>query len=71
MHTEKEILFIAWESPEGGYEAHSPGHSIFTQADDFEELRAMVHDAVSCHFEEDERPSIIRLHQVKDELIVV
>ncbi|RQD80728.1 MAG: 2-oxoisovalerate dehydrogenase [Methanocalculus sp. MSAO_Arc2] len=64
MHSEKEIIFIARESPEGGYEAHSPGYSIYTQADNFEELRAMVHDAVSCHFEEDERPGIIRLHQV-------
>ncbi|MCP1715491.1 putative RNase H-like HicB family nuclease [Methanocalculus alkaliphilus] len=71
MYREKEIIFIVEESPEGGYEAYSLGHSIFTQADSYEELKAMVHDAVSCHFEEDERPRIIRLHQVKDELIVV
>jgi len=64
MYREKEIIFIALESPEGGYEAHSPGHSIYTQADNYEELKLMVHDAVSCHFEEDERPRIISLHQV-------
>lgn len=70
MYREKEIIFIVEESPEGGYEAHSLGHSIYTQADNYEELKTMVHDAVSCHFEEDERPRIIRLHQVlqpKDE----
>ncbi len=71
MLKEKEIIFIVEESPEGGYEARSLGHSIFTEADSFEELRRMVHDAVSCHFEEDERPRIIRLHLVKDELIHV
>jgi hypothetical protein len=71
MYREKEIIFIVEESPEGGYEAHSLGHSIYTQADNYEELKTMVHDAVSCHFDEEERPRIIRLHQVKDELIVV
>lgn len=58
MFKEKEIIFIVEESPEGGYEARSLGHSIFTEADTFEELRTMVHDAVSCHFDEDECPRI-------------
>jgi hypothetical protein len=64
-----EIIFSVDESPEGGYEARALGHSIFTQADSLEELRAMVRDAVSCHFEDDERPSVIRLHIVRDELL--
>ena len=64
-----EIIFAVDESPEGGYEARALGHSIFTQADSLEELRAMVRDAVSCHFEDDERPSVIRLHIVRDELL--
>jgi hypothetical protein len=71
MSKEEEIIFIVEESPEGGYEAHSLGHSIFTEAESFEELRTMVHDAVSCHFDEDERPRIIRLHLVREELIPV
>lgn len=29
----------------------------------------MVRDAVSCHFEDDARPSVIRLHIVRDELL--
>jgi len=28
-----EIIFSIEESPEGGFEAHALGHSIFTQAD--------------------------------------
>jgi hypothetical protein len=71
MPKDEEIIFIVEESPEGGYEAHSLGHSIFTEAGSFEELRTMVRDAVSCHFDEDERPRIIRLHFVREELIPV
>jgi hypothetical protein len=68
---ESEIIFAVEESPEGGYEAKALGHAIFTQADTLEELRAMVQDAVRCHFEEAERPKMIRLHLVKDEVIPV
>jgi hypothetical protein len=66
-----EIIFIVEESPEGGYEARSLNYSIFTEADTFEELKGMVHDAVSCHFTLENRPRLIRLHQVKDELMTV
>ncbi len=67
----KEIIFLVEESPEGGYEARALGHAIFTQADTVEELKAMVRDAVRCHFNEDELPKIIRLHFVKDEIIAL
>ena len=30
--TESEIVFAVEESPEGGYEAHALGYSIFTEA---------------------------------------
>jgi hypothetical protein len=66
-----EIIFIVEESPEGGYEARALNHSIFTEADTFEELKEMVHDAVSCHFTEKDRPRLIRLHLVKEELMAV
>lgn len=68
---ETEIIFAVEESPEGGYEARAIGHAIFTQANTFDELRAMVQDAVRCHFEEEERPRLIRLHYVKDEVLSV
>lgn len=55
-----EIIFTVLESPEGGYEARALSASIFTEADSLDELREMVRDAVACHFEEAERPSIIR-----------
>ena len=64
-----EIVFTVSESPEGGFEAKARGHSIFTEADTIEELRSAVQDAVRCHFGDDERPSLIRLHVVRDEVI--
>ena len=64
-----EIIFSVEESPEGGFEARALGHSIFTQADTLEELRTMVQDAVRCHFDDADRPRVIRLHWVKDEVL--
>lgn len=66
-----EIIFAIEESAEGGYEAKALSAPIFTEADSLEELRAMVKDAVECHFEEGERPKVIRLHFVRDEVIAV
>jgi len=67
--SESEIIFSVQESPEGGYEAQALGHDIFTQGESLEELREMVRDAVRCHFDEGQSPSIIRLHFVKDEVM--
>ena len=65
-----ELLFIVEEAAEGGYVAHAVGASIVTEADDLEQLRVMVRDAVRCHFDENaERPKAIRLHLVHDEVI--
>lgn len=64
-----EIIFSVSESPEGGYEAKALGYSIYTQAESLDELRSAVQDAVRCHFDEAERPSLIRLHVVRDEVI--
>ncbi len=66
---DREIIFLVEESPEGGFEARALGHSVFTEAETFEELKTMVQDAVRCHFDVADRPSLIRLHQVKDEVI--
>lgn len=65
----REIIFLVEESPEGGYEARALDHSIYTEADTYEELKGMVQDAVRCHFEETERPHLIRLHLVKEEVV--
>lgn len=63
------MIFQVEESPEGGYTARALGASIFTEANDLEDLHARVRDAVRCHFHEGEAPAIIRLRFVRDELI--
>lgn len=66
-----EIIFMVEEAEEGGYVANALGASIFTEADTIEALHDEVRDAVKCHFEEGQKPKIIRLHFVKEELIAV
>jgi hypothetical protein len=67
-----EIIFIVEEAPEGGYLARALGVPIFTEADNLETLQKKLRDAVICHFEkETERPRMIRLHLVRDELLAV
>ncbi len=68
---ESEIVFQVWESPEGGYEARAEGHSIFTEADDWEHLKFMLRDAVLCHFDDGEALQSIRIHIVQAEVIEV
>lgn len=55
-----EIAFLVEDAPEGGLTARAPDASIFTQDDTIESLREEVRDAVRCHFDEGEGPSIIR-----------
>ena len=66
-----EIIFMAQEPPEGGFAAEALGYPIFTVGKTLEELNEMVRDAVICHFEEENRPKIIRLHFVREEVIAV
>ena len=64
-----EIIFLVEQAPEGGYTAQALNESIFTEADDLETLKIAVKDAINCHFETSEqRPKIIRLHIVRDEV---
>jgi len=64
-----EIHFLVEEAPEGGWVARAMGEDIFTEADSLEELHAQVRDAVHCHFDEGKRPSLIRLHISREEVM--
>jgi hypothetical protein len=66
-----ELVFSVEETPEGGFVARALGEAIFTEADTLDELRAQVRNAVACHFDEDERPKVVRLHIIHDELLAV
>lgn len=66
-----EIIFEVTEAPDGGFDARALGHSIFTQGEDWADLKAMVTDAVRCHFGDGDAQLVVRLHFVKDEAIAV
>jgi predicted RNase H-like HicB family nuclease len=69
-----EIIFeVQHDEMEGAYIATALGHGIVTQGESLEELRQMVKDAVRCHFAEGNSapmPRMIRLHFVRDEVLV-
>ena len=66
-----EIIFEVTEAVEGGYDARALGYSIFTQGEDWADLKEMVRDAVLCHFGDEGESRVVRLHFVKDEAIAV
>ncbi len=66
-----ELIMLVEEAPEGGYTARALGESVWTEADDLEELRRNVREAVECHFEDGQAPKMIRLHFVHQEVIAL
>ena len=65
-----EIIFEVLEDPECGLRARALGHPIFTQAEDMDEMKVMVRDAVQLFFDDEAtRPKVIRLHFVREEVI--
>lgn len=66
-----EIVFIAEQSPEGGFIARAVDVAIFTEAATVDALKASVREAVACHYESSSRPGVIRLRIVYEETLVV
>lgn len=67
-----ELIFEIRDAEEGGFYARALGHSLFTEAEIWDELRANVLETVSLHFEDaTTRPRLVQMHYVKDELIPV
>lgn len=66
------LEFIVEEDPHGGYTARAVGENIFTQGEDVDDLKAMIRDAIECHFDEvAQRPERVRLRFVKDEIFAL
>jgi hypothetical protein len=66
-----EILFIVEDAPESGYTAKALGHSIYTEADTWDELKVAIQDALACHFEVGQKPKVVRLHYLREEVMAV
>ena len=65
----RELVFEITQEADGGYVAEALGESIITQADNWEELRANVKEAVAAFFFDREAPISLRLHLVRDEVL--
>jgi len=65
----EELVFVVEESQDGGYIARALNVGIITEAEDLQSLRSQVADAVRCHFDDQQqKPRMIRLHLVRDEV---
>ncbi len=54
----------------GSISATALGYGIHTQGDGVEDVRRNVREAVDCYFDDTmDRPSVIRLHFVRDEIM--
>lgn len=63
-----ELIFEIRDAEEGGFYARALGHSIFTEANTWDELRANVLEAVALHFDEAaDRPRLVQLRHVNHE----
>lgn len=66
-----ELVFEVLQEADGGYTAECLTESIFTEADSWETLRANVVDAVQAFYFDRTPPAKIRLHLVRDEVVLV
>lgn len=64
-----ELIFEVTQDADGGYCAECLTLDIFTQADDWEQLRANVREAVRAYFFDGAVPERVRLHLVRDEVL--
>ena len=70
--SETEIIFqVSEDEVDGGYTASALGYGIHTEGDSLEEIRRNVKEAVECYFDDTMlRPRLIRLHFVREEVLV-
>ena len=66
-----ELVFEVAQEADGGFSAECLTENIFTQADNWPELRTNVKDAVDAFYFDQPRPSRVRLHLVRDEVLSV
>ncbi|MDQ2747058.1 MAG: 2-oxoisovalerate dehydrogenase [Acidobacteriota bacterium] len=66
-----EVVFLVEDAVEGGLTARALGESIYTEADDLNGLREQIRDVVNCHFEQENKPQVIRLDFVREEVFAL
>jgi hypothetical protein len=66
-----ELVFEVTQESDGGFVAEALGEDIVTQGDTWEELKANVQDVVKAFYFDGGKPSYVRLHLRKDEILAV
>ncbi len=66
-----EIVFEVTQEIDGGFCAECLTESIFTQGDTWSELRANVKEAVEAFYFDRPKPSSLRLHLIRDEVLAL
>jgi predicted RNase H-like HicB family nuclease len=65
-----ELVFEITQEADGGFTAEYLTEGIFTEGDNWEELRRNVREAVAAfYFDRPHPASAIRLHLVRDEVL--
>ena len=67
----QELVFEITQEADGGYSAECLGYDIFTQGASWSELRDNVREAVGAYFFDRPCPASVRLHLVRDELLML
>ena len=71
MEIMPELVFEVTQEPDGGFCAECLTADIFTQGNNWDELRSNVREAVRVFYFDTEPPEQIRLHLVRDEMLAV
>lgn len=66
-----EIVFNIECCEEGGFVAKAVGFPIFTEGETLQELKENIVEALQCHFDPQELPHTLRLHIIKEEVLVI
>ena len=66
-----ELVFDVVQESDGGYCAECLTESIFTEGDTWDELRKNVLEAAAAFYFNRARPERVRLHLVRDEVLLV
>jgi predicted RNase H-like HicB family nuclease len=66
----RELIFDVTQEADGGFVAEALGEDIFTQGDTWDELCRNVREAVAAHFFDRQLPTSLRLHLVRDQVLM-
>ncbi len=66
---QNKLIFEVTQEADGGFCAQCLTRDIFAQADNWNELRDDVREAVAAFFFDGDAPHIVRHHLVRDEVL--